>query len=764
MAQTKKQNQKKAKVTNNIAKQESIVSQPESKYYKIIFYALLGVLLFLIPILSLNSGISGDEVSSYIHSQRVYDYYANGDTACLNTQQDPVTQNLEYYGQTFDNLTTVFVQWFNIDNVFEFRHVCNSLLGWCIILIVGLFLAKTFGYRAAIFGALMLFLSPRFLGHSYNNPKDIPFALGYTMAIYHIMLLMKELPKIKIKRCIYIAIGIAIANSIRIGGLMLVGYLFIFCAAWYFFVNKENKWSDSLFWKKGFILLGKLLLVSLGGYLLSIILWPYMLQSPFAHAKEALELMEHYSVNLRQVFEGVNIWSTNAPWYYLPKYIFMSIPEGVIVGLILFIALIIQIVKRQKGMLVFIVIFSFFFPVFYIIYKASNVYGGWRHVMFIYPFLVIAAAMGWESLYLMLKEKIKPVVFVVFGLLLILPTVHIAKNHPVEYVYYNAISGGVKKNYGQYEMDYYQHSTRPATTWLDNFLQKEGLKNKNKKITIVSNDPRALTYYLRHDTADYYNVEYTRYYERGNHDWDYAIYVNTYINAYQLQQGIWPPKGTFHTIDVDEKPVAAIVKRSDRSDYEGYTIKSQVNAPELDMSQKMTYIQEAISKYTQAINFDPNNEVALTSLMELYSSYGQLDSVIFYTNKLIEVCPSENYLGYAANIYLSAYESTKNQAFLTSAIRCYERMANDNPYSAKNQYDLAFLYARIGNVAKGKSIMEKCFEKNKRTFEANYYTAIYLAQTGNGNQAIELLEKCIDKFPRHAEECQNVINQIRGGR
>ncbi len=746
-------------------KQQSIsnIEQPEGKIYRYVFYAIAALMLILTPILSLNSGISGDEKSSYVHSSRVYDYFAKGDTAALNTQGDPLTQNLEYYGQSFDNFTYLFIKWFHIDHPYEFRHVCNALAGWCIAFIIALLLVKIAGYRTAILGFLMLLLSPRFLGHSFNNPKDIPFALGYTFAIYQMILLVKELPKTNIKRLIYIALGIGLANSIRIGGLMLVAYLMLFCGVWYFFVNKENKWTEQQFWTKGLILIAKLAVVSLCGFFVSIILWPYLQQSPFSHAKESLDLMEHYSVNLKQIFEGVNIWSTNAPWYYLPKYIFMTIPEAVILGLILFCCFIRKIVKKQRGIIAFIIVFSFAFPILYIIYKASNVYGGWRHVLFTYPFFVTAAALGWEHLYEFAKPKIRPFILALFGLLMLFPIVHIVRSHPHEYVYYNQLCGGINANYGKYETDYYQHSTRAAAKWLDNYLIDNKLKpTQGKKIIIASNDHKAIEYYFRYDTAKSYEVSYIRYYERGNSDWDYAISINTYINAYQLQQGIWPPKGTIHTIDVGGKPIAAIIKRENKSDYEGYLLKEKLSDTTLSNEERFEILQQAIAAYNDAYQYDPHNETAILNLIELYANLHRVDSMLYFTNQLVNVCPNENFLNVAINVYNSVYQNSHDQNMLNQIFALHQRMIDENPYSAQYYYNLAMMYVQMGNLNKGKELMEACMKKNKRTFEANYYDAIFLAQTGRQSEAIDLLIKAKKKFPGNADICDNLIGQIQG--
>ena len=151
-------------------------------------------------------------------------------------------------------------------------------------------------------------------------------------------------------------------------------------------------------------------------------------------------------------------------------------------------------------------------------------------MLFSYPLLVAAAGMGWEGIYDLMKGRVaKIIAYVITALLLALPLAHIIKNHPHEYVYYNEFAGGLNKCYGFYETDYYQHSTRAATLWLDNYLKTNHKLKEGQKIIVASNDNHSITYYLRKDTNRYYTTRYLRYYERGNKDWDYAIIVNSYI-------------------------------------------------------------------------------------------------------------------------------------------------------------------------------------------------------------------------------------------
>ena len=767
MSEKKKQTQQMAH--ENKQQQKEVITlfeeREQPKYLRLIFWILAAVLGIALPLMSLNSGISGDEFVNYEHAEYVYNYFANGDTACMHgiKRDNGEPTHLEYYGQSFDNLTYIINQWFHCDNPFEVRHFLNALTGSLLILVIGLFLVKSCGYRAGILGLLLMFLSPRLIGHSFNNPKDVPFALGYAFAIYQIMLLVKELPKTSVKRLIFVALGIAAANSVRIGGLLLIPYLFLFCGCWYFFSNPEKKlWKTGEYWKKACVLAGKLALASIAGYFLSLLLWPYALKDPLHHPIESLKMMEHFATNLRQIFEGGNIMSTDAPWYYLPKYMLMTIPVAVLAGVAAFILLIKRLWKRINPQILFIVFFSLFFPTFYIIYKHSNVYGGWRHVLFTYPFIVAAAGMGWEGLYDLTKKKgMKIALYIVTAILLALPAVHIIKNHPHEYVYYNELAGGVAKNYGFYEMDYYQHSTRAATIWLDNYLKANNKIPKDRKLMIATNDIHAVTYYLRHDTADKYRTRYIRYYERGNKSWDYAIVVNSYICAAQLQQGFWPPKNTLHTIDVNGKPIAAILERTDSSDYEAFELSQKLNDNSLDNEQKWNCLRQAIDKYQQALQADPNNEPALIGIIGLYRSMGRADSAMLYADHLVRICPSENYLNFVANLYLGIMQQSRNQQLLNKVFELKKQIITANPRASESYYDLAMLYAQIGNTHEGKVIMDKCLDKNKGSFAAHYYTALYAAQTGNTNGALEMLENCMKKFPNHTEECESLIGQIQ---
>lgn len=659
-----------------------------NRVLRLFFYGLAAVLLVLMGVMSRQVGMSGDDTLSYEHAETVYNYYAYGDREAADGTGEDDPSLMRFHGQSFDNLTYVVNRWLGVDNPYEARHLMNSVMGWLIILVAGLFLVKLFGWRAGILGMVFLFLSPRFLGHSLNNPKDIPFALGYILAIFQIFLLCRELPVIKWRRLVYIALSIALANSVRIGGLMLIPYMFMFVGLWFLFEAPVKKIVTWAYWKEALKLIGVLAAVSFTGYVLSLLWWPYALQAPFSNPFKALDLMSDFSIAMRQIFDGKSLLSDNMPPYYHLKYILISTPLAVLAGVVLFLVFFRLAYRRLRPLAIIIMIFSFAFPIFYIMWTGANVYGGWRHVIFTYPFLVMISVTGFESLVARVPRRgVKSATGVAVALLLMLPLRHIIRNHPYEYVYFNELIGGTSKAYGKYEMDYYHNSTKEASEWVIRNAERSGLETGDK-IKVAAFHLASVQYYFRNDLDDF-EVVFARWYERGNVDWDYAIFTVTGITPERLLGPHFPPKNTVHTIDVDGKPVAVILRREDKSDLAGFR---NFEVGELDAAREF---------YHKALQSDPDDEVVLANIANTFVQQAQADSALSYLNRYMEIEPNRQTQKYiAANIYYITGDRSR-------AIDLLDEMIAYNP-RFKEAYDLK---ARIYLVMEDFDMAERIYER-----------------------------------------------------
>ena len=551
-----------------------------------VFIFLSAALFIIIPILSIDAGISGDEPVHYQHAEYVYNYFKTdgADQSAINT---PAT-NLKNYGQAIDNISFYINKALNSNNPYLTRHILNAILGAMLILFSALIAVALSGYRAGIITILFLILSPRILGHSYNNLKDIPFALGYIMAIYGLVGAIIKYPDIKVWPWVWMCLGLAISFGTRAGGLILIPIFFMFIFLRWITSQPLKNLTGWAMWKNGLAFFLLSLFVSIAGFLLALILWPYALEAPLKHSMESLSVMTHYSISIRQLFEGKWLWSEHLPGHYPLKYILITNPLVVLAGLFLQF----KLWKKSGNLILILLNFAFIFPLFWVLIKSSNLYGAWRHLLFVYPAIVVLSACAWSAFYEMKKSGLmKYLVSLILIVGLAGPLIHTIKYHPVEYAYFNKLVGGFDKAYSKYETDYYYHSLGPATKWIRKYFD-ENFEGRDFKV--ASNFP--LEPYFAND--DNISPVYTHYFTRGKLDWDYGIFVNTFLGPDYLESENWPPNNCLFTFEIEEKVVCAVVKRPTKLDLSGI------------QAYRESKFLKAITQLKYALASDPKNESA----------------------------------------------------------------------------------------------------------------------------------------------------------
>ncbi|MDR2868510.1 MAG: tetratricopeptide repeat protein [Bacteroidales bacterium] len=707
-----------------------------------LFLVISAVILAAMIWMAQDAGNSGDEDSFQIpQGNYVLDYYKSGgkDTTCFSFNELMV-----YYGASFDVITAFVVRTFDIENVASARHATNALFGWLCILFAALTAYAVGGWRAGVFTLLLMFFSPRLLGHSFNNPKDIPFAAAVTMALFFMVRFVQRAPKVKWHNALCLALSIALAISVRVGGLILFGFFGLFGVVWLikYFTTKENKATtiktpNKKASSKEKSPIGTLLLWAVGivivGYFGGLILWPYAMKAPLKNPFEAMKLMSNFSVAIRQLYEGSLQWSDVLPWYYTPKYILTTIPIAVIIGALLYPFL--SGKKKENRFTTFMLYFALIFPIFWIVYSKANVYGGWRHAMFAYPPMVVCAGLGFNSLVELVKNKYAKWAFSALPLaLLIMPILFIVKNHPYEYVYFNTLGGGTEKAYGNYEMDYYYNSTREATEWIIKNAEKSGLETGDK-IRVASWHTASVGYFLRNDTARFQNT-FSRWYEKGNNDWDYAIFVITGIPPEQIKnKEIFPPKNCVHTITVDGQPICIILKRTDKSDMKGFQLKE---AHQNDSA--LVYLEKAVV-------LDPTNEAALANTAEIYLQTGQLEKAKSYIDLLIKVSPKYE----TANFFLAHYYLAQNKS--EEALQVCKQIINDN-FKFRAAYNLMCnIYLRMNNIKDAEKILLKMLDADQMDDQGSQQLFEIFKAGGLDERAA--YKKLMKKFYLHYEKTGN---------
>lgn len=630
--------------------------------------------------MSKTASVSGDEFTQYTYSKLIANYYLEPlgmgipvDTNELKGQRMPTLAKalpemgsqiatikdpdrvMHVYGSSFDTFTTVLGHWMGVEDYMGFRHWWNAIFGFACILYMSLIVRRLTGgsWLFAWVSFLVMLFMPRFFGEAMNNPKDVPFALGYIMSLYYAIKMFQNWPHFSWSSAFGLVLGTGLGISVRIGGLLSIA-IFAMYAGLKFIERIGLKNFFSFKWTGIAKLITAIVIMGFSAYIAGIAPWPYGWDQPFTNPMEALKEFTNYSVSLRQLFEGKLFDSDMLPLYYLRKYLTITTPLSVIAGSAIFVLLLYPNRKKFSNEM-FLILFAAIFPIVYIYIQKSQVYGGIRQILFTLPCFVVIAMVGfyWLDQWLTAKNsKIKGLIATVILIATAAPANFIFANHPVSYSYFNEIHGGTKTAYGEYEMDYYLASLRPSTEW---FLENVARKNPNKKYEVLSYGMDHVKYYCRNDKN--VHVGYSRYDDRSTKKWDYCIFYNAYFDKARLNSGEFPPKGTVYAQMVDGVPAGVVIQRPI---VENSNLPYQSSDPNFALMmdyegikaiEKDTAFEKGIALLKEYLKIDPNRSEIHFYLSTAYANLGQIENAIASAEKARTFYPEHSRSCFALHQY-----------------------------------------------------------------------------------------------------------------
>ncbi|HIJ63508.1 MAG TPA: hypothetical protein HPQ04_12515 [Rhodospirillaceae bacterium] len=437
-------------------------------------------------------GITNDEEVQNIYGIKLLSFYTSyfRDTSAFEYI------DLFRYGGFFDLLAAIL----NLVSPFgeyETRHLLGGLVGvvglagaWRVGRVLG-------GPRVGFLSLLLLLLTPAYYGHSFNNPKDGPFAASMVWALYYLCRTVTRLPRPPLRLVVKFGLAAGLALGIRVAAVLILPYLalavtLVLMAEW-----RRTADIDMVYSHLGSSV-RRLLPGAAIAYLVMGLFWPWGVMSPF-NPFQALRDFSKLPINIDTLVGGIWVKATQVPSEYLPDYLLVNLPEVVLFGLL---AAIIQgalwTIRRLRDnrrllsgegpgemqrIQCLLVAVAAFFPVVYHIFFTPTAYNGIRHFLFVVPPMAIIAAVGVDNLWTWLGKangRLERPFAAVLTMVLVGQAWIMGQLHPDEYVYYNMFTGGVKGAAGAYELDYWGNSLLEATKDLAEFIAME---NGDKPIT-----------------------------------------------------------------------------------------------------------------------------------------------------------------------------------------------------------------------------------------------------------------------------------------
>lgn len=493
----------------------------ESKINRATF--LFFILFFVVGIFTFDDyGISFDEgLQRRLIGEVNYNFIKTGDSSVLSQAFE------RYYGPAYEIILYATEKTFNVTSgrtIFLLRHFISFLVFFIATIFFYFLSLKLFKKNyIALLSCVFLVLSPRIFAEAFYNSKDLAMLCFAIIACYTMYVFIERQT---VLTAIIHAVACGFLIDIRITGIMLP-----FITVYLLLFQKTKKIIPIAAF---FILLT----------IFTVVFWPFLWLNPLHNFIEAFAQMSKFPWAGSVLYLGKYILATELPWHYLPVWIGISTP---ILYIVLFFAgsffifknTLINFYNTVNFLPVLMLVIS---PLMAIVILHSIVYDSWRHVYFVYPFILLTAVYGLSEIINLLAAKTSKIILSIIIISSLGYTLFfMICNHPFNNVYFNLLAGkNVKQNF---ELDYWGLSYRKGL---------EYILEKDKSDTIYVNDDLSLAKLNLNiiNTSDRKRIFFT----------DDINVANYFIGNYRWHPGEYTTGSLFYKIEVDNEKILEVRK------------------------------------------------------------------------------------------------------------------------------------------------------------------------------------------------------------
>lgn len=439
----------------------------------------IGIALVLVLVTYRDYGITWDEMWHVVYGDHLLAWYET-----LGEDRSSLCYRVDFmYGGGFDLLGAIARRLSPL-GTYETIHLFGALVG--VLGIVGAWrLARGLGGPVAgLVAVLLLCTTPVWWGHMFNNPKDLPFAVGYVWALHALVGVVRAFPRPSTGAWVKLAILAGLAMSVRIAGLLLLCYL-VGAAAGFAILRGRAARSVDLGVRTFGRLVRPVLATIAGAWAVMLVFWPWAQLDPLRRPFLALGRMSRFTIHERKMpFAGGEMLTTEPRPDYLLHYFGLKLPAVVLVLFIIGVVLVLLALRRAERprmRLADIAVWgtmsvAIAFPPVYAIVARSVLYDGLRHFLFLVPIVVVVAAV---TVVVLVRRHFRSSRLVVGTFCVgvtalqarIIP--EMIELHPHQYVYFNQFIGGLPGAFLRYDTDYYGNSYKEAFASLAQQLWEE---------------------------------------------------------------------------------------------------------------------------------------------------------------------------------------------------------------------------------------------------------------------------------------------------
>jgi tetratricopeptide (TPR) repeat protein len=752
--------------------------------FQVAFGSLIALYALLILFTFRDYGITSDETHHIMYGEQIFRWYSSG----FEDQAIFQTTNTWLYGGFFDTTAYLFSRIVPLDR-YDANHLFNAFFGLLGVVAAYRIGAMLGGPFTGFLAALGLVLTPRYYGHAFNNPKDIPFAVCYLWSLYYLIQYYRTFPNLSRSCLIGTGLSIGFALGIRIGGLVLLFYLGIITAIKVYHLRQTAHATLK-------ILLPKLALILTTACITMLICWPYALQNPISGPLDALQSFSQFTQPHTSYFAGRYVLNTALPRAYAPTWLSLTLPEFALIGILA--GLYVLVIKKRPEHL--ILLFTGAFPIFYAVVMNTPLYDGLRHLLFAIPPLVVFGMIG--ICHFLQRANTRRIASIIALIFFFGATIEMIRLHPNQYIYFNTlIAGGVKHASENYETDYWENTYKQGIRWAEkNISPPKGQKiqmggfsenvqymldrsrseptpyperadvylgttryDGHRKVPgeilhVISSADTPLLYIIRPDTS-------------YQHD---PFFSDSPFYQFRLGQMLEPQNRFSEALLAYQKSLAQALQNATTEPF--YLMRVYIRIG--NQYESLEQFDKALNTYLKALQYSPDNGALHNNIGIVFARLGDTHEALRWIEMAIKIDPKYvtafvNQGGCAQqsgdfDLAREAYRRAlvlKDDAALRyklgkleyeqgnfqESISEFQHILKDHPGDAFSLHDLAMAYAALKDYANARKTIELAIDAAPGDFR-NHFTLGSIAMYQNEYQdAVNAYREAINLDPKNPD-------------